>query len=270
MIICFTGTGNSLYSARLLAESLDMRESDITVLSGEMLLRPEATTLSCGRDEIVVWVFPTYSWGVPPVVSRFVSAVRMEGSLAHAVHHAMTTYGDDAARIDSMWRKLLLKRGCRPGGVYGVTMPNTYTLMKGFDTDSAEVAAAKLSRAPGRVEEMARRIKANPNGRWETYLERGRWAWLKSRVIYPWFVKYSMSPKPFHATDACVGCGLCSRTCPMDNIIMEERRPRWGDDCALCLRCYHVCPHHAVAYGKATQKKGQYVCPVKNPFGKSL
>lgn len=87
----------------------------------------------------------------------------------------------------------------------------------------------------------------------------GGMAWLKTRLIYPWFVRHSMSPRPFRHTDACIACGACMRACPMANISADALgRPVWADDCAFCLACYHACPRHAVAYGHTTDKKGQY------------
>jgi len=32
-------------------------------------------------------------------------------------------------------------------------------------------------------------------------------------------------------------------------------------DCTSCLACYHVCPQHAVQYGKKTKGKGHYFNP---------
>lgn len=262
MIVCFTGTGNSMMAARLLALSLGSEPGAVVELKGEMLRNPSETVLSAERGEEVVWVFPVYSWGVPPVVEKFIKGVKMEGSMSHAVHHAVITYGDDAGRTPAMWRKILTSRCARPGGVYGVKMPNIYVLMKGFDVDPESVAELKLAMVPGRMEEIARKIKANPRGRWETDVIAGSFARIKSGVIYPWFVRHAMSPKPFHSTESCIGCGKCSRSCPMDNIAMTDmQRPSWGEQCALCLRCYHICPVHAVAYGKATRGKGQYLCP---------
>ena len=39
---------------------------------------------------------------------------------------------------------------------------------------------------------------------------------------------------------------------------MKGGRPAWSDRCALCLRCYHICPHRAVQYGRATAAKSRY------------
>ena len=62
-------------------------------------------------------------------------------------------------------------------------------------------------------------------------------------------------PKVDHA--ACIDCGLCEKVCPVGNITVTDR-PVWGGNCTQCLACYHVCPVHAVEYGKMTGKKGQY------------
>ena len=138
-------------------------------------------------------------------------------------------------------------------------MPNTYTLMKGFDVDTPDLAARKLSEAVGRVRDIAAAIKNDG----PSELVRGSFPWVKSAVIYPWFVRFAMSPKPFHAKGGCISCGLCARGCPMRNIRMVGETPVWGNNCALCLRCYHYCPRNAVAYGDKTVGKGQWQCPKK-------
>ena len=172
-----------------------------------------------------------------------------------AIHYMVTTCGDDIGETASQWRKIAEKRNWATASAYSVIMPNTYVLMKGFDVDPVELSTEKLKLAPQRIEEIARRIAAGTQG---DILTKGSWAKIKSSIIYPWFVRFCMSPKPFRSNGRCIGCGKCSRACPMDNITMEGDRPQWHDRCALCLRCYHICPCDAVEYGKATEGKGQY------------
>lgn len=244
MILVFSGTGNSLYVAGLLASA--------DCLDDRVVRFPESVEIKPG--ERVVWCFPVYSWGVPPVVIKWMRAVApaLKGS---GRHYAVMTCGDDTGDTPGQWRRLIKKLGFEPSTAYSVQMPNTYVLMKGFDTDPAELASEKLAAAPARVKHIAGCISGDVPG---DQCVRGSWAWFKSAVIYPWFVRYAMSPRPFHPTPQCVGCGLCARTCPLNNITMQKQRPVWGENCALCLRCYHICPHHAVAYGKATTNKSQY------------
>lgn len=255
MIVLFSGTGNTRYVAGLLAEALS--DSDVIELTAEQLRNPD--TVFIDSSERIVWAFPTYSWGIPPVVAELIKRASLSPEALGASHYMLTTCGDDMADTDRQWRKLMHKRGLNACGAYSVVMPNTYTLMKGFDVDSPELAASKIAAAPDTVRKIADAIvNGGPD-----ILVRGRFAIIKSGVIYPWFVRFAMSPKPFHALAACTGCGTCARTCPMGNIKMQKETgtssvPVWGKQCALCLRCYHICPHHSVAYGKATDGKGQY------------
>jgi len=248
MILYFSGTGNSRAVARYLATLSGDR---IVGIGRKFIEQPELSATG-GR---VIWVFPCYSWGVPPVVRRVIANVKGDKG---DIHHAVVTFGDDVGLTAEMFRSDIISRGMKPGGVWGVRMPNTYVLLPGFDVDTGAVADAKLAAADSRIEAVWAEIK---KGVVSTDIVRGTFPGIKTKVIYPLFTRYMMSPKPFAATDACVGCGKCADSCPMDNIKMKQRRPEWGTDCSLCLGCYHVCPHHAVTYGRVTRRKGQYRHP---------
>lgn len=244
MIVFFSGTGNTEIVARRLAELTGDRQ--LVALEGETLRVPESVVLRAEGD-VVVWAFPTYSWGIPPVVVDFMRRVGMDSPTLGARHYMLTTCGDDMAYADRQWRKEMRRRGLDAAGAYAVVMPNTYVCMKGFDVDPKDVAERKLAAAPAAVKRIADAIMS---GSREDILIRRGFSWVKSYVIYPWFVRFAMSAKPFWTTDACISCGKCAARCPMGNIVMENGRPRWGDGCALCLRCYHACGRHAVRYGK--------------------
>lgn len=247
MIFCFSGNGNTLFVARELARKFD----DEVVRIGSS---PAGEYDMCCQRR-VIWTFPVYSWGIPPVVMRFMREVRllMQDNLPHFM---VCTCGDDAGLTAGQWRRIMVSRGWNPVSAHSVIMPNTYVLLPGFDVDTPEVAETKLRNAAGRIEHIAHAIKCmSPIDD----ITCGTLAWLKSRVVYPVFTRFMMSGRPLHASDACVGCGACVSACPMENITLTDTGiPQWGGNCALCLGCYHVCPHHAVAYGNRTARKGQY------------
>lgn len=248
MIFCFSGTGNTKRVAGLLAGLLGER----VVMVGA---KDERMSYDIGADERVVWMFPVHSWGVPPVMRRFMRNVELRGEVADVKHYMVCTCGDDTGLTHEMWRKEMRRRGWRGVAAHSVTMPNTYVLLPGFDVDTADVEAGKLQAMSEMVRRVARAIKcASPIDD----VLKGKCAWLKTRVVYPLFMRYMMSPKPLHATGECVGCGGCAKVCPLSNIEMVDGRPCWGDNCAMCLGCYHACARHAVAYGSRTAKKGQY------------
>ena len=58
MIVCFSGTGNTLHVARLLAEKIGQ---DVFLLDGDVLQNPQTVELNTkDTGEPVVWAFPTY------------------------------------------------------------------------------------------------------------------------------------------------------------------------------------------------------------------
>lgn len=231
-IRCFSGMGNSAAVASRLQQKLPADFAD------------------------EIYVCPVYSWGLPPVIVRHLKNADLAGRRVHLV----VTCGDDVGNLDRQWLRLLHDRGAIPGSIYSVQMPNTYVNLPFMDVDPAPLAAEKLTRAADRVDMIADRLA---RGIIETDITRGALPRLKTSVIYPlFFADLPSIARKFHSTPACTGCGTCARQCPNQNITLDtDRRPCWGNDCTYCLRCYHVCLSHAVAYGRCTAKKGQYLHP---------
>lgn len=246
MILYYSGTGNSRHIAHLLAHSLGNTDRVIDLCNMR-----HATTLHCPERRLI-WVFPVYAWSLPPIVADFITGVRLVG---HPRHYMCATCGDDIGLTAEVWRHAISARGWRAATAYSVQMPNTYVFMKGFDIDKPQLRDAKLSAAPAAVAEIARRIALNIAG---DIVTPGAFAWVKTRLINRLFVKRYMSPKGFSAGDACNACGLCAHSCPTANITIADGKPRWGDDCAFCTRCYQICPHHAIDHDHSAAKKGQY------------
>lgn len=279
MIFYFSGTGNSRYAALTLGDKLGEEVSPIA-FSECASISPKGNTLGI--------VCPVYSWGVPPIVLRFIENLNDEMAkwAFRMPVWIVLVCGDETGYAPRMMKAALKRRGINLAGGWSLQMPNNYVLLPGFDVDSKAVEQEKLSKAPDAINAIAEKII---NSEWEENYVIGSMPWIKSRIIYPLFTKWGIDPKLWRATDACVGCGLCAKNCPTRNITMTSEKsvlsinavklgnsgnsvklekfentgnsgdhPIWGSNCVSCLSCYHICPRNAVQYSSITRKKGQY------------
>jgi ferredoxin len=250
MILYFSGTGNSRHVAQSLSARLGESLPPVAIAASMQA----GSQLELQPDEPLGFVFPIYSWGVPPIVISFVG--RMKLSVQPRYVYFVCTCGDETGLAPQQFAAALGRRGLECSAGYSVIMPNNYVLLPGFDVDPVSLSDEKLQRCAERIEHVAARLAARCH---EVDCTVGPMAWLKSKLVYPLFVRWGVFTSKFHTADSCVGCGLCATVCPVGNITMgADRRPHWGSNCTSCVACYHVCPHHAAHYGGATRNKGQY------------
>ena len=247
MIIYFSGTGNSRYAAALLADRL-----------GDQLLDAGACMKEGKKVEITSekpWVFvsPTYAWQLPRVFESFIRNGIYSGS--REAYFVMTC-GNEIGNPEKEIQRLCRVKGFVFRGVLEVVMPENYVAM--FAVPEAEEAAAIVEKARPVLEAGAEQILKG-----EPFPERssGTLARLKSTAANSVFYSTMVKAKAFYATDACSGCGLCEKACPLNNIRMEDGKPCWGNDCTHCMACICSCPLLAIEYGKKSQGKPRYQCP---------
>ena len=252
MIFYFSGTGNSKWIANQLSNEL---HEDLVFIPEAC--KNENYVFSLRAEEKIGFVFPIYSWAPPEIVLRFIHRLTLEG-YQHQYLYFVCSCGDDTGLTQDVFEKALARKGWECNAGLSVIMPNSYVLFPGFDVDSKEVEKRKLVEAVPVVSGIVKRLQEKER---VFVCNEGSIPFIKTKIINPLFNKYQMSPKCFHATDACVGCKRCEKSCPVGNVSMESGKPVWGMDCTSCLACYHVCPQQAVQYGKRTRNKGQYYNP---------
>jgi formate hydrogenlyase subunit 6/NADH:ubiquinone oxidoreductase subunit I len=76
-----------------------------------------------------------------------------------------------------------------------------------------------------------------------------------------WKDYYKNKDKKFNVNDNCIGCSMCKKICPVENIIIENNKPKWSGNCTDCMGCINICPKEAINIGKSTIKKNRYLNP---------
>lgn len=254
MVFYFSGTGNSHWVAEQLSASFDERLISIAL---ELNNETDNYSYDLKESEKVFLVFPVHSWGLPVLVSRFIEQIRINEYAGQEIY-SVATCGDECGYTSDMIRKMLEDKSLPLTKAYSIIMPNNYILLPGFDVDSQTVEEEKLNDAPVAISRIIENIRS---GSIEEIYKKGSLSFLKSRIIYPLFIRFAIGKNSFYAKDNCTSCKLCEKICPTQTIRMREGRPQWSDTCVQCLACIHKCPVRAIEYGKITEKKGRYCFP---------
>lgn len=254
MIFYSTATGNDQYVAERVAQATGDTTSSIT-----QCIHKGTWTVTLKERENLGFVLPTYFWGLPSVVADFLQKLNIEGLPTYSF--LIATYGTTTGAISQYAKKLLRSKDITLDGLFSVKMPDTWTVM--FDLSSKENVAKLNQNADAHITKVAELVKAQTRtskmpGSLPLFM-----AWFAQKV-YPNARKTSH----LHVSKACIGCGLCSRQCPVSAIQMSDNKhPIWvKETCAMRLGCLHRCPTFAIQYDQKTQSHGQYTHPgVKLP-----
>ena len=143
---------------------------------------------------------------------------------------------------------------------YSLIMPESYVGLPFMDVDTKKKEIWKKSKSAQELAVICEEIFDRKEG--VSRLVKGPIPWFFTKVVGGFFENVLITDKRFHVEkDKCVKCGICANVCPVGDIKGGHGEyPEWlhHKDCLTCFTCYHHCPHHAIEFGKQTQKKGQY------------
>ena len=244
MILYFSGTGNSRYAARRIADAL-----------GDALLSINDRIKACdtsavASDTRLVIVTPTYAWRIPRVVQEWLMKTELVG--AKQAWFVMTC-GGEIGNADKYNRTLCREKGLECMGTAQILMPENYIAM--FNVPQADEARQIVRRAEPDIDRAAAAVRAG-----EAFAppRRNLYDRFMSGPVNPVFYSCFVKAKAFTVGAACVGCGECARRCPLNNITLQNGRPVWGGDCTHCMACICCCPVEAIEYGKKSLGKPRY------------
>ena len=252
MIFYFSGTGNTRWVARQLAEATG---EELLFIPDE--LKAGSLIYQLKGNERLGFCFPTHGWQPPHIVREFIRKATFQLDPS-TFCYAVTTCGDNMGETMTILNKELQRHNVQASSLFSVIMPESYVCLPFMYTDSEERVNEKITIARQQLTRIIDVISNRQEGVIE--LERGATPRLYSYVIGGYFNRHMITDKKFTVdADVCTKCGLCKKVCPVGDI--EGTPPVWQHNgtCTMCLSCYHHCPVHAINYGKITRKRGQYV-----------
>ena len=244
MILYFSGTGNSKYVAKRIADALG---DEILNLNDRI---KASDTSSVETDERLIIVTPTYAWRIPRVVRDWLRKTELRG--AKQVWFVMTC-GSEIGNADKYNRELCAEKAIFCMGTAQIVMPENYIAM--FSAPQADEARQIVAQAEPRIDRAIAAIQAN---QLFAPTRNNLYDRLMSGPVNPVFYKCFVKADAFTVSDACIGCGQCAKRCPMNNVTLKDGKPSWGKNCTHCMACICYCPVSAIEYGKKSVGQPRY------------
>ena len=247
MILYFSGTGNSRFAAKEIAEA-----TGDELVSAVPYIR-EGRSAVFDKPGAYVFVSPIYV-SAPPVA--FMDFIRRSSFPNDCRAYFVMTCAGGMGGAPGYCLKLASEKAFTYMGTAEVEMPQNYIAM--FQTGSPEENRAKIEAARPKLAQIANAVKdcrSLPDPGMKS------WELLSTKMILGMYYKGFMSAKPFTVTDRCIGCGRCTAVCPLGNIELKDKKPVWGKKCTHCMACINLCPKEAIEYGRHTRGKPRYHGP---------
>ena len=239
-----SATGNSLYVAKTIRDKIN----DCELISISKALKENKLDI---REDVVGFIYPIHCGGLPIVVNEFISKLKInEDAYVFAVG---VTGGGGADLSFSQINKLLptkISNYCTIKYISNYTRASRSPTEKRAK-DAIKENESKLLQFIESLKKREHNVKDFKGG-------------IGNLGYKMWKDYYKKKDKNFNVNDKCIGCKMCEKVCPVDNIIMENNKPKWSGKCTDCMACINICPKEAINIGKSTIKKSRYLNPYIN------
>lgn len=230
-IYYFSGTGNSMRAARVIAERL----KDTEIIS----MRTNPKEYPATECDVVGFVYPVYHWTMPEPAVSFVEQLEINPN-AYVFVVAMPSFVCGVAC--EKLAEILVSKGININyGNLVYSVANYAIVYPPFPP--AKLKVPKTEKKLKKIAEDILLRKERDYPRANGFIKK-----RKDKVMTPYLELQKYADNPFTVSDECISCGLCSRVCPCKNIEIENGKPRFKHHCANCMACVVNCPKRAIGY----------------------
>lgn len=230
-IYYFSGTGNSLRAAQVVANTLGHTE----IIS----MRCNPADVPAVDSDVIGFVFPIYHWTLTEAVCEFISKLSINPK---AYIFAVSTLYRINGYAFEVLDELLKQKGASlqyAKRVYSIA--NLCIVYPPFPSEREMIP--KMER---NLKKVASEIQ---NRRTNSYSKAG----VLTRLLFPHMMPKYLSilhdiDIGFSVSSNCISCGVCSRVCPRRNISIINGIPTFSHNCSCCMACVAYCPTKAIQY----------------------
>jgi ferredoxin len=247
-IYYFSGTGNTLWSAKKIAVYLGQSQNPAGSPDPAAAKPVPAELFNIGRlmrqtpapieAEGLIFMFPSYAYQMPLLVRRFI--IRSEIRSPYIA--ALVTYGSDPGGTLAELYRILKRKNLSLS--FSGRIPSVENYIPIFGPPGEETKRKRLLLQDRATQEAARAILAGKtNSPWRI---RPFSVFVSS--LFRLGLRKNIFVKGFRLNAACNGCGLCGRICPGKAIVMEKGKPVFSEGCEQCQACLNWCPRRSISF----------------------
>lgn len=241
MIFYFSGTGNSLKAAQMMAEETN---SELVFISDEYDGDYKVHSGSVG------FIYPVYCYDIPDYVKAFIEKLNIEED---TYCYSIVTCGLEAGNALGNLNELLKEKNLKLNYGRVIIMPDNCSPMLGSDCNRDTLPIAYRD-----IKKIVKDIKNKKEDREEVVLDEDlieKINMAKDHVKKEWGYKEVIK-------DKCILCNKCVELCPTNNIGRVGDVIEIKDNCVNCLACMHWCPEEAVKMKELSfEKEDKYTNP---------
>lgn len=245
--IYLSGTGNTKHCVEKLVHLMDDTAQCVPLES------PQITSI-LEEQNIIILGYPTQFSNAPFMVRDFI--VRNSSIWKGKKVFCVNTMGLFSGDGTGCTARLLKKYGAEILGGLQIKMPDYVCDSKLLKKD-IERNRQVVKNADERIEQVAEQIRQGK------YPQEGLSLTAHLKGLFGqilWFYRKTAGYSDvLKISDACIGCGLCSKECLMGNIQMKDNRAVSGNQCTMCYRCISLCPQKAITLlGEQVKEQCRY------------
>jgi len=233
--VYFSGTGNTKFCVNKFLKEYDHSENLFSIEDNRTLKEIE------NHNEIVIG-YPVQYSNIPKILRDYIVDHQhiWKGKNIFIIA-TMGLFSGDGAGISA---RLLKHYGAVIVGGLHLKMPDSIgderALKRNFEKNKALVIKAE--------EKICKTVKDIKNGKppQEGLGTFYHLAGLFGQRLYFFGKTKKYTDKLKINPQKCIGCGLCEKLCPMNNITLTNGIAFSGDKCTMCYRCISKCPKQAI------------------------